>query len=230
MPNPRVLWLILAALLLTAPTLASAGVRPWLSGHLGGSTYSMEDVNDDIGEINSSLAGSGLSMDEITKGFNFGAAFGLDVPGGFAVGVAFDRLTGSSEVGDWSGSIEYDLPANLLRGFGRYSFQSAGKAKAFLEASLGRVMSASSVSLSITDVGSESVDLEGSGMAFEGAAGVSIWTTPQFAITAMAGYRKATVNDVEVDGVPIYNTSGGSYSIDYSGAFVRAGLTVALTQ
>lgn len=222
--------LLLAALLLAVPTLASAGVRPWISGAIGGSTYAMGDVNDEVGAINSALAGTGLSMDEVTTGLNFGLAFGLDVGSGFAVGLGYDHLSARTEVGDYSGSIEYDLPANLLRGFGRYSFESAGKVTGFLEASLGRVTSAGSITVSATGYGSQSGDIDGSGVAFEGAGGMSIWATPQFAFTGMAGFRRAEVGEVEVDGMPAYDVSGGDYTIDYSGLFVRLGITVALAQ
>lgn len=222
--------LFVAALLLAVPTLASAAVRPWISGAIGGSTYAMGDVNDEVEAINAALAGTGLSMDEVSTGLNFGVAFGMDVGSGFAVGFGYDRLTARTEVGDYSGSIEYDLPANLLRVFGRYSFESAGRTRGFLEASLGRVSSAGSITISATGYGSESGDIDGSGMAFEGAGGMSIWTTPMFALTGMAGYRYASAGDVEVEGTPIYDASGGDYTIDYSGLFARVGITVSLAQ
>lgn len=220
--------LLLAALLLAVPALASAAVRPWLSGAIGGSSYAMGDVNDEVGAINTALAGTGLTMDEVSTGLNLGLAFGIDVGSGFAVGLGYDRLSAKTDVGDYSGSIEYDLPANMLRGFGRYSFESAGKAKGFLEASLGRVTSAGSITISATGYGSQSGDIDGSGIAFEGAGGLSVWATPQFAFTGMAGYRSAEVGEVAVDGNRIYDASGGDYTIDYSGLFLRLGFTVAL--
>lgn len=230
MRNLRLARLSIAVLLLALPALASAAVRPWISGSIGGSTYTMGDVNDDIGAINVELAGTGLVMDDVKEGFNFGLAFGLDVGSGFAVGVGYDRLTGNTEVGDLSASLEYDLPANLVRGFGRYTFESAGNVKGFLEASLGSVISAGSISLTVTGVGSSSGDLEGSGLALEGGGGVSIQATPMIAFTGMAGYRHASVDQVELDGIRIYDTSGGEYTIDYSGLFLRLGMTVALAR
>ena len=192
--------------------------------------YAMEDVNDDIGEINLALAGSGLEMDEVSKGMSFGLAFGLDLGSGFSIGLGYDRLMARSEVGDPTGSIEYDLPGNLLRGFGRYSFSGTGKTRGFLEASLGRVTSDGTVNLAATGYPTDTSNLDGSGFAFEGAGGFSYWTSPQIALVGTVGYRYASVHDVEVDGSPIYNQSGDPYSIDYSGAFVRFGLTVALGQ
>ena len=63
---------------LLAPALANAATRPWLSGSFGFSAYDMGDVNDQIGVINSNLAGTGFEMDEITKGLSYGLAFGLE--------------------------------------------------------------------------------------------------------------------------------------------------------
>lgn len=228
MLNRRMLQLVCFVLCLIAPAWAAAeGVRPWLFGSFGVSQYAMGDVNDDVGQINAALAGSGLSMDEITKGLQYGLAIGFDLSPAISLGLGYDRLTGQSDVSDASGSIEYDLPANLLRGFGRYSFQSTGKAKGFLEASLGRVTSDGAVTGTVVGVGTQTFKYEGSGVAFEGAGGVSYWTSPTIAMFALAGYRSASVEDVELDGQPAYNTSGGRYSIDYSGVFMRLGLTVA---
>ena len=78
MLSRRILQLTCFALCLVVPTLASAATRPWLSGSIGGSAYAMGDVNDQIGVINSNLAGTGFEMDEITKGLSYGLAFGLD--------------------------------------------------------------------------------------------------------------------------------------------------------
>ena len=228
MLNRRILHFACFALCLMTPALATAATRPWLSGSFGVSMYAMGDVNDDVGQINAALAGSGLKMDELTKGLHYGLAIGFDVSPAFALGLGYDRLTGKTDVSDPSGSIEYDLPANLLRGFGRYSFQSSGKAKGFLEASLGRVSSDGTVTVTVTGVTSDAANLEGSGVAFEGGGGFSYWTSPQIALMAMAGYRVANVQDVKADGDAIYNTSGDNYSIDYSGVYLRLGLTVAL--
>jgi hypothetical protein len=228
MPNSRFARLCFAALMLAAPAMSSAAVRPWLAGDIGASTYSMEDVNETVGQINAFLAGSGLSMDEVNNGLNYGLAFGLDFSNGFSAGVGYDMLTGNSKVSDASGSIEYDLPSNLLRGFGRYAFQSTGKAKGFLEASLGRVSSSASATLSVVGDPPEKDDFEGSAVAFEGGGGMSYWFSPQFAFTGSAGYRRAKIEDITVDGDPAYNASGDNYSIDYSGVFMRLGVTVAL--
>jgi hypothetical protein len=220
--------LLLGAWIMALPTLAMAGPRPWLAAGLGGSTYSMDDVNEDVGGINTLLAGSGLKMDEITKGLTFGASGGVDLGNGFGLGIGYDRLTASTDVGDFSGGIEYHMPANLFRALGRYSFANTGKSRGFLEAALGRVTSAGEVRLTVAGVGSQVGKLEGSGLAFEAGGGGEIWAGPQVAIVGGVGYRHASVRDVKLDGSPVYNASGDGYSIDYSGVFLRAGLLFAL--
>ena len=217
------------ALCLLFPALASAATRPWLSGSIGGSMYAMTDVNDQISLINGNLAGSGYQMDEVTKGLGYGAAIGFDVGPAFSIGVGYDRLTGSSGFDNGTESIEYDLPSNLFRGFGRYSFQSTGKAKGFLEASLGRMSSDGTVSGSAPGSPSLSLNLEGSGIAAEGTGGITYWTSPKIALTGSLGYRYAKAEDITADGDPLQSPNGnGDFSIDYSGVFVRLGLTLAM--
>ena len=225
----RTLLLACAALCLMAPAAATAATRPWVSGWFGGSTYAMDDVNDDIGDINTVLQGSGLEMEEVNRGLTYGLAVGLDLGPCFSVGLGYDRLTGQSDVGNQFFSIEYDLPAYVLRGFGRYSFQSTGKAKGFLEASLGQVKCEGNAMTTVSVVGPPTSSIEGSDLAFEGAGGFSYWTQPQIAVVGVIGYRYANVGDVEANGSRVYNEDGDPYSIDYSGIFVRLGLTLALT-
>jgi len=216
----------LAAFTAFAPSPSFAAPWPWFQGYFGGSTYAMGDVNDNIGQINATLAGSGLSMEEVTKGFNFGAAFGLDLGTGFSIGVGYDRLMGKSDVGDWSGSITYDLPANLYRALARYAFESGGNTQGFLEASGGGVTSAGGITLAITGAGSQTVHFDGSGAAFEVGGGVQTWVAPQVALLAAAGYRHASIGKITVDGQRIYDANGGDFALDYSGVFLRVGLTV----
>ncbi len=163
--------LMLFVLTLMPSEALAAGARAWIGGHLGLSTYSMSDVNDDIGTINAALAGTGLSMDEINGGMTAGGVFGIEFPNGFTIGAGVDRLNASSEVGDASGGIEYDLPANAFRVLGQFAFKGRGRSGAHVGASLGKVSSSASVSVTETGVGSVSTDLEGSGPLFEGYFG-----------------------------------------------------------
>lgn len=222
--------IVLCSLLLTIPTLSRGATGPWISGNFGGSFYAMKDVNDDISNINALLAGSGLSMEEITKGPSLGLAIGIDLLNGFGLGIGYDRLPASSDVSDASGSIEYNMPANLVRAFGRYSFSNTGRTRGFVEASVGRITTVGDVSLSVSGSGSDSRDLEGSGLAIEGCLGGEHWATPQFALTGSAGFRRAKSSNVTVGNTPVYSASGDDYTVDYSGLFVRLGFKVALSR
>lgn len=222
--------LLVALALLLTPLTAAAGVRPWLSGSIGASMFDMTDVNADISSINAALAGSGLQMDEVGGGMVLGAAFGMDVGNGWSFGLGFDHLAANSEVGDPSGRIEYDLPANLGRILGRYSFASGGKGSGFVELAVGRVRSAGAVNLSVTGVGAVTGNMEGSGSSVEGSFGGTVWTAPQFALHGSVGYRHAVVNDLTVNGTPIFNAAGSRYALDYSGLFVRLGVMIAFAK
>lgn len=218
--------LVIVCLVLTASQAHAARIRPWASASASWSTYSMSDVNRQIGAINAALIGSGLSMDEINNGFGFGFAAGIEMENGVALGLGYDRLTGSSEVGDFSGSLKYDLPANVFRFAADYTFPGRGRALVHVGAGAGIVSEAGSLSLTVTGVGSVKGALSGTGPMAEGHAGVDVWTAPGFAITIDAGYRYAKVGEVKTQGQTIYNADGSKYTIDYSGVALRLGLEV----
>ena len=56
------------------------------------------------------------------------------------------------------------------------------------------------------------------------------WTTPQFALTGSAGFRRAKSSNVTVGNTPIFSASGDDYTVDYSGLFVRLGFKVAFSR
>jgi hypothetical protein len=229
MPNKRFTWLCLAALLALVPATGSAAVRPWLAGSIGGSTFAMGDVNDLVGVVNDELAATGLSMDDITHGYNFGLGIGVDVAHNFSVGLGYDRVDGMSEVALPNGKVELKVPANLYRAFGRYTLPLSDKASGFLEASLGRVTSDATMAFSGGGLSPELTGLKGSGMAFEGGGGVDFTFESRFGLFAMASYRSANADDIEAYGEKMYDAGGGSFSLDWSGVVVRLGLSVALT-
>lgn len=219
--------LLLVALAL--PVTAHAAVVPWVSGHVGASSYAMDDVNDELDAINLLLALDGipLRMDMIDKGATYGLAFGLDLGDGLSLGAAYDRLSGQSRVSDPTGAIEYDLPANLIRLLGRYEFTPAQRSSGFVEASVGRVSLAGDVTFSAYGSGSDVGELSGSSLAFEFGAGARVRLAPQLGLLGSVGYRHASVGEVEVDGMRVMSLNGGEYSVDYSGVFARLGIQLA---
>lgn len=221
--------LLFLALALPAPSWADE-LRPFLGVHGTLSTFAMSDVNQDIGTINTALVGTGLSMDEIHSGAGAGVSAGLEFPGPLSAGLGYDRLFASSEVGDFSGSLKYDFPANLYRAFLHYGLAEGPTTGAFLGAALGIVSEAGRVGLSVTGSGSAHSDVRGTGPLFELYAGGDVWASPQFALTGSAGYRYAKVREVEADGSTVFLESGQKMSIDYSGVFLRLGLKLAMAQ
>ena len=59
-------FVVVGASLLIPASSAAAGFRPWVGINGSWATYSMSDVNNDIGEINTQLAGSGLWVGDLS--------------------------------------------------------------------------------------------------------------------------------------------------------------------
>jgi len=172
-----ILFAAVAASLVSAAPAQAAGFRPWIGVTGSWGTYVMSDVNTIIRDINTTiLAGSGLHMDEITDGFGLGAALAGDFAGGATIGIAYDRLFASSQVGDASGTLTYGLGANALRAFGEYRFPSSTPFSPRIGAGGGLVSAAGALELSVTGGGGSSSDVTGTGPLFEAyAAGVNAW-------------------------------------------------------
>jgi hypothetical protein len=219
------------ALVLTLPTVVSAGAsRPWLAVSGGWGTYSMSDVNSEIRAVNDTLAGSGLTMDEISGGFGFGLTVGVDLPSRVSVGFGYERLSASTDVGDFSGSVTYKLPANAFRATVGYRFPTERTVAASVGFGLGLVKEAGSLELVVTGAGAASADLSGSGPLLETFVGGDWWAAPQFALVGSAGYRYAKVREIRVQGMTAYNADGSKYTVDYSGIVMRLGFKVALSR
>ena len=220
--------LVFAALLLTcSPALAAAGSKPWINGFVSGANYSMSRVNADIRGLNTSIASSGLKMDEITRGAGFGLAVASNVRGAFSFGVGYERLAASTRASGASLATEYTLPADLFRGLCRYSFAPVDRSGAFVEASLGHVSTSGSFKATSGEFGLGG-NVEGSGVALELDAGGQLWTSPVMALSGSLGYRHAVVVKPTLGGETMRNADGSGYQIDYTGAVVRAGVTLAL--
>ena len=220
---------LVAAILLIPAGTRAAGFRPWVGASGSWATYSMSDVNRDIGDINTQLAGSGITMDEINNGFGFGATLGGDFVGSWSIGVGYDRLFANSEVGDATGTLTYDFPANAWRAFGEYRFPSSTQVSPRIGVAGGLVSESGSIELSAPGFGTLTGDLEGSGPLFETYAAGDWWAAPQFAVTGSLGYRYAKIGEVKIQGQTVQNVDGSKYTIDYGGFNARLGLKVAFT-
>src|SRR5262245_28781949 len=208
---------VMAVLLaLLSPATARAQIkRFWLAPAGGFHTYRLGDVNSEIDQINVAVAP--LHMDNIKSGFSYGAAAGVDLNPAATLEIAYDRLLGSAKVGDATGSLEYNLPANefTLRG----TFRQATEATFALGfgVAAGLVQSAGEVTLSATGSGSVTGHLKGSGPALEAFASGDWHVSPIFAITPHIGFRYAKISETKVEDQVIYNPDGSKYTLDYSG-------------
>jgi hypothetical protein len=208
---------VMAVVLLTlSPAAALAGnARPWLAVAGGFHTFRMGDVNSDIEQVNTAI--SPLHMDDVNSGFGFGAAVGADLNPEATLEVGYERLQGSSKVGDATGSLEYSLPANEFTF--RATFRQATEARFALGfgAAAGLVTSAGEVILSATGAGSVSAHLSGSGPALEAFVSGDWRVSPRFAVTPHLGFRYAKISETKAEGQVLYNPDGSKYSLDYSG-------------
>ena len=220
----------LAVALALPSVVSAASPRPWLALNGSWGTYSMSDVNADIRNVNASLAGSGLAMDEVNHGLGFGVTVGVEIPSRVSLGLGYERLGASSEVGDASGSLQYKLPANVVRGMVEYRFPTEQAFAPSVGFGLGLVKEAGAIEITQTGAGAAAFDLHGSGPLLETIVGGDWWATPQFALTGSAGYRYAKVREIKVLGQTAVNPDGSKYTVDYSGVVVRLGCKAAFAR
>src|SRR5512140_41458 len=111
---PRAAWAAALCLaVVTSPVPLHAAVRPFIGLGGGWGTHAMSDINAEIRAINQAAAPFRLA--EISDGTTVGAEFGVKLPGGRTLAVAYDRVSASSFTGDPSLYLQYDLPANVFR-------------------------------------------------------------------------------------------------------------------
>lgn len=221
-----ILFLVLACLQFCSGAAdAQANKSFWIEPLGGVSTYAMTDVNDEIADLS---ALTGLHMDEISSGYAYGIRAGTNVSPRIALSASYERLSGSSEIGDYSGSIEYNLPANVFYGACEYSFPSLSAFHMALAGGLGLVSAAGEINLSVTGEGAASGKVTGTGALFEGLLVAHYTILPNVTINPSVGYRFAKVGETKVEDEIVYNADGSKYTLDYGGLVFRIGLRVFL--
>jgi hypothetical protein len=221
---------VIAVSFLAPASSRAAGFRPWAGVSGSWATYSMKDVNNDIADINATIAGTGLQMDEIHNGFAMGAMLGGDFDNQITVGIGYDHLFASSEVGDATGSLKYDYPANAIRALGEYRFPSTSQFQPHAGMALGLVAAAGSVKLSQAGVGAVSGDVSGTGPLAEFYGGGDYRVAPTLFVNGSLGYRYAKIGEIKIQDQTVLNPDGSKYALDYSGLLIRLGLKLAFGQ
>lgn len=213
---------------MTIPLAAHAlNEQVWLVLNGGGGTYVMSDLNAEIDAVNAANAGTGWSYPRVERGRSFGLAMGFETAGQWNFGVGVDRLDASTRASDASGALEYRFGANNWRLFGEYALQPVGSSTFFVGVGVGIIQENGKVIESASGSAPLEYKLGGSDPSYEGYIGGNLWFTPQFGVTATAGYRYARVKEVTIDGYPFIMSNGEAMSLDFSGPSARIGIKLA---
>lgn len=235
---------------------ATSRIRPWLS--LGGSwgNYAMNDVNHDLNtgvvvdtfiHIVETVADTVIlpprathfGLKKVPTNVGMSASAGLNFPGGLVLGIGCERLYASSRVRLPGVALDYDLPANTLRGIVEYRLRARGRFETRLGIAGGAVMLAHSAALPDTThfdreanpptVQVSLFQVKGSGALVE-VYGSGEWQArPLLAVTTSVGYRYAKAGEIKWAQAVHFRRSA-PYIADYSGLVARIGLKVALTK
>lgn len=216
---------VLAAAILLVPIPGRAESARFGVGFFGGyNFYSMNDVNDDINNTNTTF---GTSINNLKSGVGFGGGLRVRTSPSLVVSLDYERLTASTTGSGANGGIAYnadfDLPANAFVAGASYYFPSASKIRFGLSGGIGYYAADGTLKLHASD-GINSVtltgDASGNGVGFHGAGAFNMSLSPIVELDGMLGYRVAKTGDLEVDGTKISN-----YSAEWSGVMSRIGLS-----
>lgn len=221
--SARLIALAGVLLVLFAPAAASADTRVGIALFGGYNTYSMNDVNEMIREINSTLSG-GAQLDEIKDSWGYGG--GLRVrPAPLLFAFDFERLVPGSELEYFGATVDVDVSANAFTGTLFYLFPSESSVRLGLGAGAGYYGLSGAIGADSAGVGVE-LDLEGSGVGFHALAVLDFAFSSVVHLEGMAGYRFAETNDLKVAGETAYKPDGEKAKLEWSGFMSRAGLTL----
>jgi len=210
-----------------APAFAE-GTKPYLELQGGWSSYAMGDFNERIRSVNAAIAP--LRLRELNNGLQWGAALGLDLPGRFCVGVAYDRLLGSDVTGYPPTEFRYDVAANALRAIVQYDWKQMEQDRAHVGVGVGVVSEAGSIAASPPGSGSPGGDLTGTGPLFEFFWGTDFVAGPRAQVSLEFSLRYAAATGISLNGEPLLDAGGDESSIDYSGAMIRLRLRFTPTK
>ncbi len=221
----------LGILICLAGTVATgqsdAQVIPWFGAGAGYGTYAMEDVNAEIRYLDTQIS---EEFDEMEHGAAFAAGAGIDINQQVRVGLHYQRLLASSEVSDFTGSLKYDFPANLIFGSVSYLPVTRSEFRPGLGVSGGLVSADGTLEISLVGAGAGSGAVTGNGYYAGAHLSVDIPMGQTGAFIPQLSYRYAKIPEVEIQGQTIYNPDGTNYTLDYSGIVLTVSLRFFITE
>ncbi|MEO5616357.1 MAG: hypothetical protein ABIS67_01175 [Candidatus Eisenbacteria bacterium] len=189
--------------------------RLWLSITVSGSDYAMADLNDLVAGL-SSQPGAVVSMEPIGPGLGAGMELGLDLPSGFEVGLAWDRMRATSGT-DSASETSLSVSAFLLRVFGSYGIARSDRGSVRLGVSLGAVVPSVIIGYTNPTLADHRDRVVGVAPAGEVCTGGEFQLYRWLGFSLDAGYRRAISREVPIAALDLRD-------LDYSGGFLRAGL------
>ena len=222
-----ILTLLLAAIVAPGSTCLAGETRWGVAGFGSYNTYAMSDVNDEIGQINLLLEGSGVGpMDEISDGFGVGGGIRAIFGDKVMLFLDYERLMGDTSLSDGVDELKYDVPCDAFLASVAYRFPGSARARFGVGGGLGYYSSAASISIDATSIGlSEKADVTGSGVGLHAFGLMDAAFSPAVHLEALAGYRYGKTGDVTLEAAGL-SQEVPDYSLDWSGLMARVGLAI----
>jgi|SRR5581483_8498107 len=188
-----------------------------ISGDVGYYTYGMDDVNNHF------LSGGSGS---INGGLGYGGSAKLNISNNLAAKIGIDYLSASTSstvtLFGTTYNAEVDLPATMLLIGGEYVFLPLGPFSLKLTGGylLTSIYNGQLKGISGNVLGQGSVT--GSGSGFQLGLGLEFFLGSRFSVEGDLAYNNARIDSVSFLNV----SSGGVWSVDYSGLVVKAAATI----
>jgi hypothetical protein len=210
----------LALVLLVFLPAAAGAVVVVVGGHGGYGSYTQEDLNAGIRALNNRVGATVL--DEIKAGAEYGGHLGLQISRTVVVGGGFVRLAGGATGSAEGVGAEVAVPADCWLAFLNWLPDNDNVGRIGLGADAGVVTVAGFTAVDEID-GSVTRDAyEGAGLFLAGYVIADLQLGGRTSLFAHGGFRLAQVAELDLNG------TASDYALDYSGAFIRVGLRLAI--
>lgn len=177
--------------------------------------YMMNDVNDEIAQ----LRNAGLSIDEISSAGGFHAGARIMPSKDLQLGLEYRSLQGSTSGSDYSGSIRYDVSADVYEMIMLFRTSYNPHADLFIGFGVGQYISKGSLTLNVPGYFSAEGDIDGQKIGVRPILELQMIPDENLRLGFYLSYRFAEMTDLEVNGNKLED-----YSLDYSGFNVGVSL------